>query len=136
MLTVVILNFSIFFSIIFAYSNFWHNWQFILQVYVGSALGCFVWFLEKNLFFGIISGLLFGSVFWFVFEGVLGNKLYRNFFYVDQNTIGKYFNNNFKRGELIMSLAKIFFLVITLALSLFVELSGFSLHKWIRICKS
>jgi hypothetical protein len=150
MITLIAFNFSIFFAIIFGYRNywqirelegrkvqpfsdFWHQWQFILQLYVGACVGCIIWYLKTNILLGLSCGLLFGAVFWFVFEGILGMKLYRKFFYVDKNTIGKYFNNNFKRAELVMSLAKIIFLASMLTLSLCIELLNINLHKWIKI---
>jgi hypothetical protein len=150
MITVIVLNFSIFFSIIFGYrnywqirelegrkvqpfSNFWHNWQFILQLYIGASIGVVCWYLKSNILLGLSCGLLFGSVFWFVFSGILGMRFYKKFFYVDQNTIGKYFDNNFDRAELVMSIAKITALIFTLALSLIIELGEINLHKWIRI---
>lgn len=106
---------SAIFSVMFAYRNFWqiqetwhkaypatqylndkllnarqkwHNWQFALQIYIGGVIAFASFMNNYSLLNSLGHCLLFGSVFWLIFDTLLGYKLTKNVLHVDSNGIG------------------------------------------------
>lgn len=115
MITLHITIASIIFSVMFAYRNFWqiqetwhkaypktqylndkllnarkkwHKWQFALQIYIGVIITFVSFVCDFSLLNSLGHGLLFGSVFWLVFDTLLGYLLTNNLLHVDSNGIG------------------------------------------------
>ena len=111
------------FSVIFAYRNFWqiqetsnkgypravnivnrvlaarkkwHSWQFALQIFIGACIGWVAIELDQSWLNALGHGLLFGSVFWLIFDTLLGYLLTGSILHVDSNGIGTIYTKLFK----------------------------------------
>lgn len=97
----------------------WHSWQFALQIYIGGVIAFASFMNNYSLMNSLGHGLLFGSVFWLVFDTLLGYKLTKNIFHVDLNGIGTIYKSLFKSfAPMALFVSKILSVVISITLSL------------------
>ena len=75
------------------YKAKWHKWQFALQIYIGVIITLVSFACDFSLLNSFGHGLLFGSVFWLVFDTLLGYLLTNNLLHVDSNGIGNIYKN-------------------------------------------
>jgi len=146
MITLHITIASAIFSVMFAYRNFWqiqetwhkaypttqylnnkllnarqkwHKWQFALQIYIGIVIAFISFVSDFSLLNSLGHGLLFGSVFWLVFDTLLGYLLTKNLLHVDSNGIGTIYKNLFKSfAPYALLISKLLIFTISIILSL------------------
>lgn len=145
MITLHITIASAIFSVMFAYRNYWqikelnyrrksatyfdeereiakakwHKWQFALQIYTGVIIAFISFVSNYSALNSLGHGLLFGSVFWLVFDTLLGYLLTKNIFHVDSNGIGTIYKKLFNSyAGIALSISKVLFFVLSVILSL------------------
>jgi len=97
----------------------WHKWQFALQIYIGIVIAFISFVSDYSALNSLGHGLLFGSVFWLIFDTLLGYKLTNSLFHVDSNGIGTIYKKLFKKyAPLALAISKLLFVVISVTLSL------------------
>ena len=101
------------------YKSKWHKWQFALQIYIGAVISFISFVSDYSLLNSLGHGLLFGSIFWLVFDTLLGYLLTKNIFHVDSNGIGTIYKKLFKKyAALALFVSKLLFVGISLTLSI------------------
>ena len=101
------------------YKAKWHKWQFTLQIYIGVIITLVSFACDFSLLNSFGHGLLFGSVFWLVFDTLLGYLLTKNILHVDNNGIGTIYKNLFNSfAPYALLISKVLFLTISIILSL------------------
>ena len=97
----------------------WHSWQFALQIFTGACIGLTAIELDQSWLNALGHGLVFGSVFWLIFDTLLGYLLTGNILHVDSNGIGTIYTKLFK-GYLGIALliSKVLLLVISILLTI------------------
>jgi hypothetical protein len=101
------------------YKAKWHKWQFALQIYIGVIITLVSFVSDFSLLNSFGHGLLFGSVFWLVFDTLLGYLLTKNLLHVDSNGIGTIYKRLFKSfAPYALLIFKLLFLTISIILSL------------------
>jgi hypothetical protein len=148
MITLHIIIASVIFSVMFAYRNYWqikitryisltkrlnvaddcvmcdfnkkwHAWQFALQIYIGVVIAFISFVSNYSALNSLGHGLLFGSIFWLVFDTILGYKLTNSIFHVDSNGIGTVYKKLFKKyAALALFLSKLLFVGFSVTLSI------------------
>ena len=145
MITLHIIIATAIFSVMFAYRNYWqikqtqgvkvdpdyflenyyqakvkwHKWQFALQIYIGIVISFISFVSDYSLINSLGHGLLFGSVFWLVFDTLLGYLLTNSLFHVDSNGIGTIYKKLFKKhAPLALFVSKLLFVGISVIISL------------------
>ena len=97
----------------------WHKWQFALQIYIGVVIAFISFASDYSLLNSLGHGLLFGSVFWLVFDTLLGYLLTKNIFHVDSNGIGTIYKKLFKTyAGIALGISKLLFFAVSVILSL------------------
>ena len=97
----------------------WHKWQFALQIYIGVVIAFISFVSDFSLLNSLGHGLLFGSVFWLVFDTLLGYLLTKNIFHVDSNGIGTIYKKLFKTyAGIALGISKLLFFAVSVILSL------------------
>jgi hypothetical protein len=101
------------------YKAKWHKWQFALQIYIGVIITFVSFACDYSLINSFGHGLLFGSVFWLIFDTLLGYLLTKNLLHVDSNGIGTIYKNLFKSfAPHALLISKVLFFTISIILSL------------------
>ncbi len=101
------------------YKAKWHKWQFALQIYIGIVIAFISFVSDFSRLNSLGHGLLFGSVFWLIFDTLLGYLLTNNLLYVDSNGIGTIYKSLFKSfAPYALLISKVLFLTISIILSL------------------
>jgi hypothetical protein len=101
------------------YKTKWHKWQFALQIYIGVIITLVSFVCDYSLLNSLGHGLVFGSVFWLVFDTLLGYLLTKNILHVDSNGIGTIYKNLFNSfAPYALLISKLLFLTISIILSL------------------
>ena len=97
----------------------WHKWQFALQIYIGVVISFISFMNNYSLLNSLGHGLLFGSVFWLVFDTLIGYLLTNSIFHVDSNGIGTIYKKLFKKyAPLALFVSKLLFVGISVTLSI------------------
>ena len=97
----------------------WHKWQFALQIYIGVIIAFVSFVCDYSLLNSFGHGLLFGSVFWLIFDTLLGYLLTNNILHVDSNGIGTIYKKLFKSfAPYALLISKLLFFTISIILSL------------------
>jgi hypothetical protein len=92
------------------YNSKWHKWQFAIQIYIGIVISFISFVSDYSLLNSLGHGLLFGSIFWLVFDTLLGYLLTNSIFHVDSNGIGTIYKNLFKKhAPLALFVSKLLF---------------------------
>ena len=101
------------------YKAKWHKWQFSLQIYIGVVIIFISFACDYSPLNSLGHGLLFGSVFWLIFDTLLGYLLTKNLLHVDSNGIGTIYKKLFKFfAPYALFISKVLFLTISIILSL------------------
>jgi hypothetical protein len=101
------------------YKAKWHKWQFALQIYIGVIITLVSFACDYSLLNSLGHGLLFGSVFWLIFDTLLGYLLTNNILHVDSNGIGTIYKKLFKSfAPYSLLISKLLFFTISIILSL------------------
>lgn len=101
------------------YKAKWHKWQFALQIYIGAVIAFISFVSDYSLINSLGHGLLFGSVFWLIFDTLLGYLLTKNLLHVDSNGIGTIYKKLFKSfAPYSLLISKLLFFTISIILSL------------------
>lgn len=101
------------------YKAKWHKWQFALQIYIGVIITLVSFVCDYSLLNSLGHGLVFGSVFWLIFDTLLGYLLTKNILHVDSNGIGTIYKNLFKSfAPYALLISKVLFFTISIILSL------------------
>jgi hypothetical protein len=101
------------------YNDKWHKWQFALQIYIGIVISFISFVSDYSLLNSLGHGLLFGSIFWLIFDTLIGYLLTNSIFHVDSNGIGTIYKNLFKKyAALALFVSKLLFVVISVTLSI------------------
>lgn len=96
----------------------WHKWQFALQIYIGGVISFISFVSDFSLLNSLGHGLLFGSVFWLVFDTLLGYLLTNNLLHVDSNGIGTIYKNLFKSfAPYALLISKLLFVTLSIIIS-------------------
>jgi hypothetical protein len=144
MITLHIIIATVIFSVMFAYRNYWqikelnyrrvsanysheemenakskwHKWQFALQIYIGIVIYFISFVSGYSALNSLGHGLLFGSVFWLVFDTLIGYLLTNSIFHVDSNGIGTIYKKLFKKhAPLALFASKLLFVGFSVTLS-------------------
>lgn len=97
----------------------WHKWQFALQIYIGVLIAFISFVSDYSLLNSLGHGLLFGSVFWLIFDTLLGYKLTNNLLHIDSNGIGTIYKKLFRSfAPYVLLISKVLFFTISIILSL------------------
>jgi len=97
----------------------WHKWQFALQIYTGVVIAFVSFISDYSALNSLGHGLLFGSVFWLVFDTLLGYKLTKNIFHVDSNGIGTIYKKLFNSyAGIALAITKVLFFALSVIISL------------------
>jgi hypothetical protein len=97
----------------------WHKWQFALQIYIGVVITFISFVSDYSLLNSLGHGLVFGSVFWLIFDTLLGYLLTNNILHVDSNGIGTIYKKLFKSfAPYSLLISKLLFFTISIILSL------------------
>ena len=100
------------------YNSKWHKWQFALQLYIGVVISFISLVSDYSALNSLAHGLLFGSVFWLVFDTLLGYLLTNSIFHVDSNGIGTIYKKLFKKyAPLALFVSKLLFVGFSVTLS-------------------
>ena len=101
------------------YNSKWHKWQFALQLYIGVAISFISFVSDYSLLNSLGHGLLFGSVFWLIFDTLLGYLLTNSIFHVDSNGIGTIYKKLFKKyAPIALFVSKLLFVGFSVTLSI------------------
>ena len=144
MITLHIIIATAIFSVMFAYRNYWqikelnykrvisnysheqmenakakwHKWQFALQIYIGVVISFISYVSDYSALNSLGHGLLFGSIFWLIFDTLLGYLLTNSIFHVDSNGIGTIYKKLFKKhAPLALFVSKLLFVGFSVTLS-------------------
>lgn len=97
----------------------WHKWQFALQIFIGACIGFTAIELDQSWLNALGHGLLFGSVFWLIFDTLLGYLLTGSVLHVDSNGIGTIYTKIFKRySGIALLISKVLLFIISILLTI------------------
>jgi hypothetical protein len=97
----------------------WHKWQFAIQIYIGAVIAFISFVSDYSALNSLGHGLLFGSVFWLIFDTLIGYLLTNSIFHVDSNGIGTIYKNLFKKyAPVALFVSKLLFVGFSVTLSL------------------
>ena len=101
------------------YKAKWHKWQFALQIYIGLVIAFISFVCNFSLLNSFGHGILFGSVFWLIFDTLLGYLLTKNLLHVDSNGIGNIYRKVFKSfAPYALLISKVLFVTLSIILSI------------------
>jgi hypothetical protein len=101
------------------YNEKWHKWQFALQIYIGLIIWYVSFLSGISALNSFGHGLLFGSIFWLIFDTLLGYLLTGNLLHVDKNGIGMFYTKTFKTyDKTALAISKVLFVAISITLTL------------------